>query len=279
MTEYHEKELMSIHLEGLELICKANSQKQMVLLYNHPILGKVLIINDEIQHIEKYQSLYHEQLVHLPMCFTNDPKSVLILGGGSLFAAYEVLKYPSIQSVTLCDHDPEVLKIMEKYYSHAQNVMKDNRFHYVNRDGIEFLHDCTYKYDIIINDCFNLLKENVKYPIYERLFSLLSPTGICSDVIYRHIFDGNITKQSIQEINKRGNLALSLVLVPEYPGVLHIQTIFGKNTNISQKASTTINSFQKKIINDEEDLIYQLFNPAFLPFYLYLPPYIRQIIE
>ena len=52
-------------------------------------------------------------LVHLPIAFIPIISEVLILGGGSLFAAYEVLKYSSVKNVILCDYDHEVIELME----------------------------------------------------------------------------------------------------------------------------------------------------------------------
>ena len=278
MYVFHENDLISLYLSGLTLLEKEKTCRQSLCLYYHPLLGKVLILNGEIQHIENYQALYHEPLVHTPMCFIKEPKTALILGGGSLFAAYETLKYPSIQKVTLCDYDPEVLRIMRKHYKHARYVCNDKRFNYVCEDGISYLKQCDMKYDIIINDCFNLLKECESFPVYDYLFDLLSSNGVCSDIIYRHIFEENFARQTIEKIKSRGKLALSLVTVPEYPGILHIQTIFGKNKYLSQEISITKNTFQKNIA-DNKDSVFKLFSPQFLKFYFYVPPYIKDFIS
>lgn len=277
--DFHEEEAVSLYLNNLELIEEINSRKQHIKLFRHPFLGIVLVINGEIQHIEKYQCPYHEMLVHLPMSFIKNPQSALIIGGGSLFAAYEILKYPSIKIVTLCDYDENVLKLMEKYYSHAKNVRADLRFNYVECEGLKFIEQCHNKYDLIINDCFNLLNISIieRFPIYLRLKELLTPSGLCSDIIYRHIFDGQITYNSIHEIKKYSNLILSLVTIPEYPGILHIETIWGNNKNLSQICKTPTNEYQCKIITGEKNP-FEFFSPANLAFYLYVPPYIKKII-
>ena len=137
--DYYEKEPVSLYLSELTLIEKYNSDKQTISLFNHPWLGRILVINDEIQHIENYQVIYHEMLVHLPISFIPEIYNVLILGGGSLFAAEEVLKYSSVTQLTLCDYDLSVLEIMKKYYSHANRVYNDKRFHYVNNDVSNFI--------------------------------------------------------------------------------------------------------------------------------------------
>ena len=279
--DFYEKEPVSLYLNDLVLLEEITTKQQHIIIYKHPFLGIVLVINGEIQHIEKYQCPYHELLVHLPASFIKTPKEALILGGGSLFAAYEVLKYPSIERVTLCDHDAHVLELMDKYYVHARTVRKDSRFHFIESDGIEFINQCYHKYDLIINDCFNLLKISMhnRFPIYYKLKQLLTPSGLCSDIIYRHIFDGDITSASIKEIKKYSNVALSLVTVPEYPGILHIETIWGNNPNLSQTRHKVIDEYQKIIIKGEKNP-FKFFSPANLPFYLYIPPYIKnKIIE
>lgn len=276
---YYEKENISLYLNDLILLEHVTTVKQKIKIYSHPLLGLILIINDEIQHIEKYQCLYHELLVHLPMSFCAVPRNALIIGGGSLFAAYEILKYPSIQKVVLCDHDHTVLQLMKKYYSHAQSVMHDPRFHYVESDGFTYLQNDTKQYDLIINDCFNLLKEGERHSIslYKKLNSMLTENGVCSDIVYRHIFDGTITHDSIQEIKKDSQLALSLVTVPEYPGILHVETIWGRNSHISQSCKKTNNIYQQECINNNYSP-FDFFSPENIPFYLYLPPYLKRFL-
>lgn len=277
--DFHENDLISLYLSELKKIEDFNSAKQKIQLYSHSQLGKVLIINNEIQHIEKYQVLYHELLVHLPTAFIPEIRNVLILGGGSLFAANEVLKYPTIESVTLCDYDHEVLDLMDKYYNHAKKVRNDARFRYIEQDAKKYIKNENNKYDLIINDCFNLIKEseNLEISLYSQCSNLCSQNGLCVDIIYRHIFDTQITQNSLIELKKQNNLALSLVAIPEYPGILHLETIWGKSRYLSQTAKKPVNFFQlKKIINDPQiDFHLEYFNPAFLPFYLYLPPYIK----
>jgi spermidine synthase len=277
---FYEKESVSLYLDELEILEDIITEKQRVKIYRHPLLGLILTINNEIQHIEKYQCLYHELLVHLPISFCAEPQTALIIGGGSLFAAYEILKYPSIKKVVLCDHDHLVLDLMGKYYSHAKIVRKDFRFRFIEHDGIAYIQNASEKYDVIINDCFNLLSESKKndFSLYQKMNNMLTAEGVCADIIYRHIFDGNITHDSIQKIKGVGNIALSLVAVPEYPGILHIETIWGKNSNISQYCKATNNLFQKECIAKENTPFY-FFSPENIPFYLYLPPYIKNFIK
>lgn len=279
--EYYEYEPVSLFLKDLQQLESYKSPKQSVELLVHPRLGKVLIINGEIQHIEQYQTLYHELLVHLPIAFIPNIHTALIIGGGSLFAAYEVLKYPTIESITLCDHDHTVLDLMEKYYPHAIAVLQDKRFHYIENDGKEFLRKQNKMYDLIINDCFNLASEsNRDHLSYFTLLSdLCTTSGVCADIIYRHIFDKKVTLDTLAYLKHEKNLALSLVTVPEYPGILHIETIWGNSPYLIQSCKKTANLYQNEIVSGKIASPFRFFSPDNIPFYLYLPPYIKEMFS
>lgn len=276
--QYAENEPVSLFLSELSLLEDRSSLLQSVQLFQHPWLGKVLIINGEIQHIESYQALYHEPLVHLPAAFLPEIETVLILGGGSLFAADEVLKYPSVKKVVLCDYDHNVIKMMLDHYSHARRVINDPRFVFVEQEGLSFIaQEITKQYDLIINDCFNLSKESKKHGLsyYRELSNLAGEKGICVDVIYRHIFDKQTTVDTLKYLCEEQCVAFSMIVIPEYPGILHIETIWGNNKNISQKCNRSLNHYHQDILKGIAASPFLFFSPSFLPYYLYLPPYIR----
>jgi len=271
---FHENDLVSLYLSELYEVENIKNNKQSIQLYIHPTLGKVLIINGEIQHIENYQCIYHEMLVHLPVSFIPSPKRALIIGGGSLFAAYELLKYSSIIQLDLCDHDSYVISSMEKYYSHAKSVVSDNRFHYINEDARKYLGSSVCKYDIIVNDCFNVIKEVMPSGMLlsDLLLGMLTKDGVCADIIYRHIFDKETTISTLNKMTTYSNVCFSLVTVPEYPGILHIEVLWGNNSNLRQDAKQGYNHEQQK-------QTFQYYNPYMLPYYLYLPPYIKSFFK
>ena len=273
--EFHENASISLYLSDLLPICEFESKQQMVGLYKHSLLGRVLILNGEIQHIENYQHLYHEPLVHLPLAFIEEPKSCLIIGGGSLFAAFEVLKYPTIERVVLCDFDHTVLDLMFDTYEHAKQVKTDRRFYYVEEDAITFINNVNEKFDLVINDCFNLVEISNSISMYDKMNSLCTSQGVCADVIYRHIFDRITTQKSLQLLNNKMNLALSLTIIPEYPGILHVLTIWGKNSNISQSTIRTRNLFQLEKSNKQN---FKVFEPEHISYYFYLPPYVKELL-
>jgi len=72
-------------------------------------------INGHIQFSANDEYIYHEQLVHPAMSAHKKPKNVLILGGGDGLAVREILKYPSVESITLIDLDPAMTRLASEH--------------------------------------------------------------------------------------------------------------------------------------------------------------------
>nr|MBA3770273.1 polyamine aminopropyltransferase [Blastocatellia bacterium] len=76
--------------------------------------GYSLFLNGNLQFNSFDEYRYHEALVHPAFAaFEGDAKRILVLGGGDGLAAREVLKYHSVESITLVDLDPEMTRIGE----------------------------------------------------------------------------------------------------------------------------------------------------------------------
>lgn len=272
--DFFEKQDISTYLSHLSLLVDVTSKVQKIQVFEHPVLGKILVLNDEIQNIERWTALYHESIVHIPMMFIKNPRKVLILGGGDLFAAAEVLKYPSVEKVIICDYDPDVIAITEKHYSHAHNVLLDSRIRLVHVDAREYLASTYETFDLIIDDCFNLVDDvfNTTDIFLEIKEKLTEGIGICSSLIYRHILDKETAKRTIERLLIKQRTALSLVFVPEYPGVLHLLTLWGKAKTLSQGLHKSINDF-----HGSGKINCSFFDPLYCDYYLYLPKYIKNI--
>ncbi|MDQ3042905.1 MAG: polyamine aminopropyltransferase, partial [Acidobacteriota bacterium] len=71
-----------------------------------------------------------------------NPKRILVLGGGDGLAVREILKYPSVQSVTLVDLDPAMTELSKALPALAElnkNALADSRVTIVNADAYVWL--------------------------------------------------------------------------------------------------------------------------------------------
>lgn len=272
---FHEKESVALYFDNLTIIEDIHSDFHHILLCEHPRLGKILIIDDEIMHVEKYEFFYHEPLIHLPFAISPRIESVLILGGGSLFAAREVLKYSRVKNVILCDHDKQVLNVIKGHYKHAGLVLSDKRFKYIENDALKYLANANAKFDLIVNDCFDLSKTFLNtVNMYDALDNYLTAKGLCSDMVYNDIFDQDSMDKALFYIKKKPSIFYSMMCIPEYPGILHLHTIWAKNKvnfSFDNKNSEQLNLFVKNQ--------YRLYNPNYLKYYFYLPKFLKDIIK
>lgn len=276
MATFSEDQPASLMLRGLDKVEAFTNAHHKVELFRHPQLGHVLVINDEVQHVEAWAALYHEPLIHLPAAFCETPEKVIILGGGSLFAAAEALRYASVTQVILVDYDADVLKLMERHYGHAARCLSDARFKHVEADGLAFVRDCSDRYDLVINDCFDLLTADGGAPTHAALSQLASPQGVCADVTYRHVFEQGYARQTFAQLNLAGRVAAGLIFVPEYPGALHILATWGASEHIRQNAAAPVNAEQQAWARTGSPTEY--FDAARLAHHLYLPPLVRRQI-
>jgi hypothetical protein len=142
------------------------------------------------------------------------------------------------------------------------------------------LRSSSEKFDLIVDDCFNLVED---FSPEEDIFGALKDhltenVGVCCSLVYRHIFDNFVFSRTAEQLIKHHKTIISLVAVPEYPGVLHLLTMWGKAPLLNQALTSSQNTWHKQTLSLGTPCG-QIFDPAYCGFYLYLPPYIKQIMN
>lgn len=117
--------------------------------------GFQLYLNGNLQFNSFDEYRYHEALVHPAMLLAGDARRVLVLGGGDGLAVREILKYPSVESVTLVDIDPAMTALSERFAPLGQlndHAFSDPRVSIVNRDAMLWLEEPSEPADAVIID-------------------------------------------------------------------------------------------------------------------------------
>ena len=155
-----------------QYLVKQRSQFQKLAIFQNRTLGKVLVLDDLFQTSEKDEFFYHEAMVHPAMLAHENPEKVLILGGGDLGAAEEVLKYPSVKRVFQIDIDQEVVEICKKELTGIHHdCYKDERFEIAFQDGYEYMMNEGEIFDVLIMD-------------------LTDPIGVCERLYTQEFYRG-----------------------------------------------------------------------------------------
>ena len=114
-----------------------------------------LYINNNQQLSTIDEVMYHEPLVHPVMNLHPKPSQILVLGGGDGCAARELLKYPSVQNITLVDLDPAMTNLGKSHpvLTELNNAsLSSQKVQVLNEDGFIFIENTEAFYDVVIVD-------------------------------------------------------------------------------------------------------------------------------
>lgn len=118
--------------------------------------GFQLFLNGNLQFSSTDEYRYHEALVHPAMIASGGiPRRVLVLGGGDGLALREILKYTSVESVTLVDLDPDMTKLSGRFPPLAElnkHSFDDPRVKVINKDAMIWLDENVPPFDAAIVD-------------------------------------------------------------------------------------------------------------------------------
>ncbi|MEY4750147.1 MAG: hypothetical protein RIQ60_2361 [Pseudomonadota bacterium] len=140
---------------GERIVHAASSDYQRVVVTAGASGHVRLFLNGNLQFSSSDEYRYHEALVHPAMAAQGAPKKVAILGGGDGLALREVLKYPSVQQVTLVELDPHMTRLFAtepllRRLNH--NAFDAPKLNVVNADAFTWLESHDEVFDVIIID-------------------------------------------------------------------------------------------------------------------------------
>lgn len=117
--------------------------------------GHRLFLNGNLQFAERDEYRYHEALVHPVMAAHGAPRKVAVLGGGDGMAVREILKYPSVESVTLVELDPNMTRLFSEHETLAAlngHALNSPKLRVVNTDAFQWLQQQGEVFDVIVVD-------------------------------------------------------------------------------------------------------------------------------
>ena len=126
--------------------------------------GECLFINNQLQSNIEDEAIYHEYMVHSLLSGIKKPKNVLILGGSEGCVTREVLKWSSIEKVTMVDWDKTLCEYFMNEGRHWNNgSYEDKRVNVIYMDALEYVFSCKEKYDAIYIDLLDPVNGNMSY--------------------------------------------------------------------------------------------------------------------
>ncbi|VFQ93161.1 unnamed protein product [Cuscuta campestris] len=214
-------EAHSLKVESV--LFKGKSDFQDVLVFQSSTYGKVLVLDGVIQLTERDECAYQEMIAHLPLCSIQNPKKVLVIGGGDGGVLREVSRHSSVEQIDICEIDKMVVDVSKQFFPDVAVGYEDPRVNLHIGDGVEFLKNAAEgTYDAIIVDSSDPIgpaKELFEKPFFQLVARALRPGGVvCTQAesiwLHMHIIEDIVT--NCRQIFK-GSVNYAWTTVPTYP--------------------------------------------------------------
>jgi spermidine synthase len=115
--------------------------------------GRLLILDGKTQSAEFDEHIYHEALVHPAMVMHENPKQILVMGGGEGAMLREICRYPKVEKIVMVDIDSKVVEMCREHLPEwHQGSFDDQRVELLHMDARQYLEESDQKYDIIYSD-------------------------------------------------------------------------------------------------------------------------------
>lgn len=148
----HYKDLSAIGIHIRKLIHEETSPFQAIKVYDTVGHGRLLTLDDMVMLTEVDEFVYHDLLSHIPLCAHEDPKDVLVVGGGDGGSVREVLKHTGVRRVVQCEIDERVTRVCQEFIPTVAGSLDDPRVELVFADAVEYVRAHPGSFDAILVD-------------------------------------------------------------------------------------------------------------------------------
>ncbi|HOJ87629.1 MAG TPA: polyamine aminopropyltransferase [Pseudothermotoga sp.] len=133
------------------MIHSEQTQYQRIDVFDNPTLGRVFALDGITMTTDVDEFMYHEMLAHVAMFSHENPKSVLIVGGGDGGTLREVLRHPQVEKAVLCEIDRRVVEVSKEYLKTGV-AFESEKAEVVFENGAEYIKRIRNEFDVIIID-------------------------------------------------------------------------------------------------------------------------------
>jgi spermidine synthase len=225
MSIWFTEELHPHYRKGLRVrrvLADEKSQYQHLQVVEAEFFGKVLILDGIIQLTERDNMGYHEMIVHVPMLAAGAPRRVLIVGGGDGGSLQQVLRYPTLEQVVICELDQRVVELSREHFGFFGDPWKDPRASLLIRDAFDYLEENPGQFDAIISDTtdpIGMAKRLFSDEFFKLMVRALRPGGAAATQCEQPFFDLALIRQVYESARAlTQNPAYYYAHVPTYPG-------------------------------------------------------------
>lgn len=163
-----------------KILFHEKSEFQDVEVFNNRLFGNVMLLDGLVMVTDKDEFVYHDMIVHTPMCVKLDAKKILVIGAGDGGTVRELVRYNTVEHIDMIEIDKMVCDIAREFFPKLSVALDHEKVHLKFEDGVKFVKESPDKeYDLIIidstdpisvgeglftkefyTDCFRILKDD-----------------------------------------------------------------------------------------------------------------------
>ena len=204
-------ESTGFHIRATRKLGEWQTKFQKMEIFETPHYGRIFRLDGFNMTSEREEFVYHENLIHPALCAHAAPKKVLIIGGGDGGSSEEALKHPSVEQVTLCEIDEDVISVAKEHFFAVHRGAFDNpRLRVMIGDGMKFIRETGERFDLIaldLNDPMGPAEALYSTEFFQQCRAALAPGG----ALVLHIGAPVARPERVAEIAQRLNGVFRIV--------------------------------------------------------------------
>ena len=204
-------ESTGFYIKATKKLGEWQTRYQKLEVYDTPHYGRIFRLDGYNMTSEREEFIYHENLIHPALAAHNAPRKVLIVGGGDGGSSEEALKHSSVEQVTLCEIDEDVIKVAKEHF-HAvhRGAFDDPRLRVLVGDGMKFIRETTERFDLVVldlNDPIGPAEALYSTEFFQQCRHVLAPGG----ALVLHIGAPVARPERVAELAQRLNSVFRIV--------------------------------------------------------------------
>lgn len=239
-TEVFDSHGSAFSLKISEKLLDVQSQYQHLEVYATETYGNLMVLDGCVMLTDRDNFLYHEMIAH-PALFTHqDPKRVVIIGGGDCGTLKEVLRHPGVEKVTQIDIDEEVTKAAERFFPALVEANGDPRAELLFADGVKWVDDAPDEsIDVLIIDSTDPVgpaEGLFKTDFLRRCHRILKSGGVMVQQSESPLYhSGSIIRELRRDMQEAGFDSVATLPFPQpvYPSGWWSVTLAGKAADVN----------------------------------------------
>ncbi|MEC9020321.1 MAG: polyamine aminopropyltransferase [Pseudomonadota bacterium] len=238
-TEVFDSHGSAFSLKVSEKLLDVQSPYQHLEVYATETYGNLMVLDGCVMLTDRDNFLYHEMIAH-PTLFTHqDPKRVVIIGGGDCGTLKEVLRHPGVEKVTQIDIDEEVTKAAERFFPELVEANGDPRAELLFADGVKWVDAAADEsIDVLIIDSTDPVgpaEGLFKTDFLKRCHRILKSGGVMVQQSESPLYhSGSIIRELRNDMREAGFDSVATLPFPQpvYPSGWWSVTLAGKATSV-----------------------------------------------